>query len=360
MAPAGAGTRADVEPWLRLLDTLDLEEGDRGKAWLLDRMAWCVQHPGRKINHGVLLGGEKGIGKDSFLAPWLDCIGRANVNVCDGESLASDFNSYAAKAKVLVVNEIDFGSHRDKRIIAERLKPILASPPETLWINEKNLRPYETPNRVQVVLMTNHRHCMHIDEGERRYLPLWCNLKIDPAQAQAWDRYFTGYWDWVLTGGSSRVLGYLRARDVHKFSPGARPPKTAWLEELMDSSRDGLEHWLLERIAERQGVFAESAASIADIVVHMETGVGRHLLGPRLPNAGQIARALSRIGAKAIMRGYKRHRYWLFPGRSWVEGDREKIEKTATVVRIDQRRERNARHTTPQKDQREPTKPSWF
>ncbi len=168
----GAGTEEDVRPWLSLLRALDLEEGEAAEGWLLDRMAWIVQHPGRKINHGVLMGGEQGIGKDSFLAPLIEALGEHNCTTIDALELASGFNSYLHATHLLLLNEIDFGDHRERRTVAERLKPLLAAPPKELMVNEKKLRPYAIPNRVQVMGMTNHRLCLHADTDDRRWLLL--------------------------------------------------------------------------------------------------------------------------------------------------------------------------------------------
>ena len=144
----GSGRPEDVAPWLYLLDSMGWEEGDQAREWLLDRFAWMVQRPGVKVNHGVVIGGAKGIGKDSMLAPVIEAVGRQNVKTIDGAELLSDFNDYLAQTKLLVCNEIDFGTHRDRRTVAEKLKRVLAAPPDTLRVNAKNVRPYEIPNVV--------------------------------------------------------------------------------------------------------------------------------------------------------------------------------------------------------------------
>jgi hypothetical protein len=323
----------DVEPWLSLLRALDLEEGERGAEWLLDRLAWYVQRPGFKVNHGILLGGDKGIGKDSFLSPVLDAVGRHNVTVAEGSELASEFNSFLARTKVLIVNEIDYGNHRDREIVGEKLKRVLAAPPLTLRVNEKNLRPYEIPNLVQVVMLTNHRLCLHIDPGERRYLPLWCRLSIpDTGEAKrAWDQWFIGYWKWLEQGGVARVAHWLQSRDISHLSPGERPPITKWTEDLMRQSRDGLEVWLLEQISQGTGLFAHGAIATEDILALIETGKGRHWISGRV-TPQRLARAMTRIGAESI---HGRRRGWIVRKVQGARADMVAAEKTARVLQID-------------------------
>ena len=269
---------------------------------------------------GVLLGGDKGIGKDSFLAPLVGAVGRENTKVVHGEELSSDFCDYL-RTKLLVVNEIDYGTHKERRKIAEKLKPVLAAPPTRLRVNEKNLRPYEIPNLVQVVGMTNHRICMHADDGERRWLMLWCGLKLPPVAEEqsrgvvapgagarkAWDDWFRDYWAWLDRGGVGRVLAFLRARDLSGFNPAARPPTTRWLDDIMMQSRDPVECWLLEQIEQRRGIFERDIVTAPDVLLAMQTGAGNHWLqGIGNLSVGRVGRALHAIGAQSTRDRYAR------------------------------------------------------
>jgi hypothetical protein len=257
-----------------------------------------------------VIGGIEGIGKDALLAPVLDAVGRDNVRVVHGSSLLSEFNGYLARSKVLVINEIDFGDHRDRRGVSETLKPMLARPPDKLVVNEKNLRPYEVPNLVQMFGFTNHRVCMHVSSGERRLLMLWAGVVIPDEDRPRWEEWLTQYWDWLQTGGSSRVLTYLRARDIRAFRPGARPPVTGWLEDLQGTSRDGLESWLLEQIARGDGIFGERILRVPDVLHLLGTigGGGAWFSGRVTP--GRLTRALAAIGAKSRRLGDARNRGW--------------------------------------------------
>lgn len=258
-------SQGSVDPWLALLERLDVEEG---REEMLDWLAWLVQRPGVKVNHALLLGGDKGIGKDSFLAPVLAAVGRANVTTISGEELSGNFNDFIGRTKLLVVNEVDYGGRRGGRDISERLKPMLASPPERLRVNEKNLRPYEIPNRLQGVLMTNHRLPLHIEPGERRYLAVWCAAPGPRSREMVEEsaRWFTDYWAWLKSGGESAVLGWLLARDLSTFRPGAKPLDTIWLEEMTRNSASPLEAWLLDGALSGEGIWAQETVSPQEVM----------------------------------------------------------------------------------------------
>ena len=105
------------------------------------------------------------------------------------------------------------------------------------------------------------------------------------------------------------MLAYLRARPVDHLSPGAKPPVTQWLEDLMEHSRDGLEVWLLEQIAEGKGIFEPDVVRAEDILTLLQTGVGSHWVTGAL-SPPRIHRALRAIGATPHRRGAYRDRCW--------------------------------------------------
>jgi hypothetical protein len=216
LRPSGDGSERSVERWLFLLDALDLEEGKAGREGLLDWFAALVQHPERKLNHGLLFGGAMGIGKDSLLAPVLQCVGEHNVRTIGGDDMIKGFNGWQADCKLAIINEIDYGDHKDRRQVTERLKRVLCAPPRTLRIDEKNLKPYEIPNRIQVVAMSNHRQCIEVQRGDRRWYALWCGRKahrdLPPVEQGMWEAWFAEYYDWLEKGGGSAVMAYLRGR----------------------------------------------------------------------------------------------------------------------------------------------------
>jgi hypothetical protein len=292
-----------VSPWLDLLGKLDVEGGQDVSDRLMDELAFMVQFPGKKINHGILLGGAEGIGKDSWLAPVLSAIGTHNVRVIHGEDLAGDFQGWLAGSKMVVVNEVRFGSHRDREKIAERLKPLAAAPPDELHVNEKNLRPYWVPNRVQLVGMTNHRDAIHAADGTRRYFCVWSKLSIpqgdrevDVKERTRWEDYFKRYWAWLEHGGRQAVYGWLLARPVAHVNPGARPMRTPWLEDMIDLGRDPVTAWLYEQIECGRVPFDGPRVALSQIIVTAENA--RSQLWGQLPplDARNVALAMSRLG----------------------------------------------------------------
>ncbi|WBC28612.1 DNA polymerase/primase [Thiohalocapsa phage LS06-2018-MD04] len=345
---AGDGSEASVRPWLDLLDSLGLEEGQQGKDALLDWSTVLVQSPGTKINHGLLMGGEPGIGKDSWLEPILDCVGRRNVSTIGGDDLAKNFNGWVNGAKLTVIEEIDYGDHKDRRTVTERLKRVLAAPPLTLLVDEKNLRPYEIPNRIQLFAMTNHRQCLEVQTGERRWLALWCRRmgvqRLTPENQRAWADWFVGYYDWLENmGGTAAVLAYLRGRkvDVRRVA-GSPPLVTGWLREMQESSDDPLAAWIRDHSEGRVGLFAQDTIATPALMEWLSTGVALHwgVSGPI--STRRLARALHAAGyvRERVRKGRLQSRIWVRQGAGIPDADKAMAERIGArkILRFPERR----------------------
>ena len=124
--PAGAG---DVTPWLDHCAALVPIVAEREH--ILDVMAHKYQHPNTKINHAVLHGGDEGCGKDTMWAPllWAVCgPSHRNRGILDNDTLGSQWG-YQLEAEIILLNELKEPDARERRALANKLKPIIAAPP---------------------------------------------------------------------------------------------------------------------------------------------------------------------------------------------------------------------------------------
>ena len=68
------GDATKAEPWLRHARTIYPDEAGH----IIEFLAHRVQRPHEKINHGLVLGGPQGIGKDTLLEPLKYAVGAWN------------------------------------------------------------------------------------------------------------------------------------------------------------------------------------------------------------------------------------------------------------------------------------------
>jgi hypothetical protein len=126
-----SGNAKKAGPWLELVRKLYPSDHKR----IVQYFAHCVQRPDVKINHGLVIGGAPGIGKDTLIEPLKRAVGPWNCKEVSPTNLLGRFNGYL-KAVVCRVSELrDLGDF-NKYQLYERTKNFLAAPPDTLRIDE--------------------------------------------------------------------------------------------------------------------------------------------------------------------------------------------------------------------------------
>jgi hypothetical protein len=245
--PAGAG---DVQPWLDHCAALVPIASEREH--IFDVMACKYQHPETKINHAVLHGGDEGCGKDTLWAPllWAVCgPSMRNRGILDNDTISSQWG-YQLEAEIIILNELKEPDARERRALANKLKPIIAAPPEMISINRKGLAPYHMVNRCFVLAFSNDPVPISLATQDRRWFCIWSSApRMQPAAAAR-------IWAWYRSGGFAAVAGWLARRDVSRFNPAAAPAMTEFKLNLIEHGMSMAESFLVEMLHARQGDFA--------------------------------------------------------------------------------------------------------
>ena len=239
----------DVSRWLDHCRALVPDEAELNHCF--DVMAYKLQNPKVKINPAVLHGGDEGSGKDTMWAPfiWSVCgAGLKNRGLVDNDGLTSQWG-YALESEILILNELKEPEASQRRALANKLKPIIAAPPETLPINRKGLHPYDMVNRMMVLAFTNDPVPISISSGDRRWFCIWSSAgRMDPTEAQ-------DMWRWYRSGGFEIIARWLADRDVSAFNPSAPPMWTEFKENLIENGMSIAESYLLAQIRARTDEF---------------------------------------------------------------------------------------------------------
>jgi hypothetical protein len=219
MAPVPIpGDARQAGPWLDHLRAVYPNECEHLIKWFAHR----VRHPGEKLNHALVLGGDQGIGKDSILVPIKHGVGASNCEDISPGALMGSFNGFAASVLLVVSEARDLGD-ADRFKLYEHSKTYICAPPEVLRVNEKHLKEYYVPNLCGVVFTTNHRTSgLYLPADDRRHFVAWSEAKREQFAAD----YFPTLYQWYATGGVGHVLAYLESVDLYGFDPKAAPVKT--------------------------------------------------------------------------------------------------------------------------------------
>jgi len=215
-------------PWVDHVRRVYPDDADHIIKWLAQR----VQQPGVKINHGLVLGGAPGIGKDTILEPVVEAVGYWNVEEVSPSQLMGRFNGFL-KSVILRVSEARNLGDSNRFALYEHTKVLLASPPATLRCDEKYLREHYVFNVTGVVFTTNRKDALYLPEDDRRHYVAWSRLEQDDYE----EEYFNDLYRWYRNGGNEHVAAYLHAVDLSDFNPKWSPPKTPTFWEIVAMNR---------------------------------------------------------------------------------------------------------------------------
>jgi hypothetical protein len=246
-----ATAAGDITPWLEHCRKLVPEAKELEHIW--DVMAFKLQHPEIKVNHAILHGGDQGSGKDTMWAPfiWAVCGPHLkNRGLLDNDTMSSQFG-YALESEILILNELKEPDAKERRALANKLKPVIAAPPEMLSVNRKGLHPYQMANRMFVLAFSNDQVPISLDSQDRRWFCVWSHApKMTPDAAAK-------MWKWYASGGFAAIGAWLHARDVSAFNPGAAPMMTEFKLNLVEHGLSMAESYLVEAMRLKVGEFSK-------------------------------------------------------------------------------------------------------
>jgi hypothetical protein len=225
------GDAAEAARWVKHWRAIYPSDADHIIAWL----ACCVQRPDVKINHALMLGGAPKIGKDTQLEAVVRTVGTWNVKNIKLNHLVGKNNEFL-KSRIVRLSEVrDVGERgaTDLYRLNDHTKDMLATPPETLRINEKYINEYYILNRTGMIITTNYRDALKLPFDDRRHYVAFSERRGEEFSAEHWNEF----WGWYETGGFAHVAALLHRHDLSNFDPKAEPPKTPAFRHMAIASR---------------------------------------------------------------------------------------------------------------------------
>jgi hypothetical protein len=121
----------------------------------------------------------------------------------------------------------------DRFAFYDHMKVLTAAPPDTLRVDEKNLREHAVFNCTGVIITTNNKlDGIYLPADDRRHFVAWSNLVKEDFEQAYWDSLYRWYWD----GGCGHVAAYLATLDISSFNAKAPPPKTEAFWAIVDAN----------------------------------------------------------------------------------------------------------------------------
>ncbi len=201
-----------------------------------DFCAHMLQRSNEKVNHGIVMAGAQGIGKDTMLLPVREGVGEWNAAEVGPDAITDKYNGYL-KSVLLVINEVrpQDDDHKASNFY-NLLKPILAAPPTMLPMTLKYQNTIHIRNLCHVLLTTNDPLSMYIPAEDRRLFVMTSALKDPKTNAVFSKNYFEDIHKYLANGGTEAVIEWLYERDISGFAAASPPPMTRGKKAICESA----------------------------------------------------------------------------------------------------------------------------
>ena len=194
--------------------------------WILNWVAYPLQHPGAKMRTTVVVHGGQGTGKNVFFEAVAAIYGEYAM-VLDQNALADKHNDWASRKLFLIADEVVASS--DRYDLKNQLKGLITG--QVLRINPKHVGAHVERNHLNLVFLSNERMPVVLEEDDRRH----CVVHTPRAKDEA---YYIALASEIESGGIEALYHELLQRDLAGFDEHSKPPATESKRELIALARD--------------------------------------------------------------------------------------------------------------------------
>lgn len=240
---SGLATRpreGDCAPLLELLQHLCSESAKSDEAvaavvdWVLNWLAYPLQHPGAKMATALVFHGPQGAGKNLFFESVAAIYGRYAL-VVGQDQLEDKFNDWLSQKLFLIGDEVV--ARQELYHTKNKLKALITG--AEIQINTKMLPLRTEANHVNVVFLSNEQQPLALEQDDRRYLVVYTPPTRD-------DDLYARVAECLAKGGAAAFLHHLLERDLGDFRPHTRPLMTKAKSDLIELGLRAPERFALD------------------------------------------------------------------------------------------------------------------
>jgi Family of unknown function (DUF5906) len=221
-------------------------QGDKNKFKDLIRwLAWAVQNPDKNPETAIVLkSARQGTGKTTLNAWMCRIFGDYARTISDKDRLFDRFNSDLETAVFVDADEMLFAGDRGT---ADKLKSLITG--GTITLEVKHGARWAVPNRLHIIMTTNHDHAVQAGVQDRRFFVL--EVSAHKAQDASWFNPLYADFD---NGGVEEFLWFLLKVNLKAWHP-RQLSKTSESIEQQRFSADSISQWAQASI-EADGIVA--------------------------------------------------------------------------------------------------------
>jgi hypothetical protein len=210
-------------------------DDDATSKYILDWLAWTVQHPAEQAGATPVFRGKLGCGKGTLGTALCRMFGQHAIHISDAGHLSGRFNAHLRDCCFLFADEAYWPGDRSAE---GTLKRLITEP--TLQIEAKGRDSVNVPNMLHIMMASNEAWIVPAGEHERRFACF--NVSNHRMQEKEW---FEPLYAQLEDGGYAAMLWDLLYRDLGSFHPRDIPRTSALLEQ-QHHSLNPLDAWWIE------------------------------------------------------------------------------------------------------------------
>jgi len=201
--------------------------------WVLNWLAYPIQHPGAKMQSAVVVHGPQGTGKSRFFEAYGKIFGDYGIILNQG-AIEDKFNADWSSRKLFVLAD-EIVARADMYHLKNQLKSFITG--EWVRVNPKNLAAYKERNHMNMLFLSNERQPVILENDDRRHCVIWTPQKLT-------DDFYEEVSTEIDAGGIAALHHFLRERDLGDFKPWTKPPMTRAKRQLIDINKESVEAFL--------------------------------------------------------------------------------------------------------------------
>lgn len=205
--------------------------------YVMNWLAYMVQHPSKPAEVALCFRGDKGTGKGTLGRAVKDLAGPQGLHIASPEHLTGRFNSHLQNVICLFADEAFWAGDKSGE---SKLKALVTEP--TITIEGKGVDVVTAKNLIHIIMASNSDWVVPAGmDGERRFAVFEVSAKRRGDHA-----YFKALNEQLENGGREAMLFDLMTRDIEGWAPRNDVPQTAALLAQKLTSMDATEKWWLD------------------------------------------------------------------------------------------------------------------
>lgn len=199
-------------------------------------IAYPLQNPGFKLRTALVFHGMQGVGKNLFFEA-LGAIYGEHFSVIGQAQVDAKHNEWASGRLLVVADEVL--TRAELSTTKGTIKSLITG--QNIQIEPKYLSVRSEANRMNIVFFSNEAQPVSVEDGDRRFLVVWCD-----------DKRSREFYDQVAIerdgDGLPALYDWFLKRDVSGFNPFGAPPVTQAKKDLIELGRSSpmafVQQWL--------------------------------------------------------------------------------------------------------------------